>query len=379
MLVYTVYKTINIVNGKIYYGFHSVDEAKILRIDRGHGSCFADGYLGSGKLLKRALKRYGKRSFYQEIIGIFDLKEEAELLESQLANKDFVQRDDNYNIALGGNVRIFVGVNNPFYGKHHTEETKQRIKEARALSNLPTYQVTITNTVTGDLYKGYAEVVKAFGFKVDNRNVSNKIRAFIYEKCYSGEIVINDSELHAHAIEKHEQTLLFKSQENERKEKFSKMISDRFRGRKKSDDHVAAIVASRKRWMQENQEQHKANMNKINKNPEKIRKTAEKHRGMKRSEETKQQIRESKIGQVSGTKDKTPIWNIETEEIRYIPIGVSCPEGWVFGRPKEKQSRGKAYTNGVDFKLFKDHEVIPDGWVRGALPKPRKKSTKQNE
>ena len=374
MIIYTVYKTTNIVNGKIYYGFHSIDESKILRMDRCHGSCFADEYLGSGKLLKRAIKRYGKRSFYQEIIGIFDLKEEAELLESQLANADFVQRDDNYNIALGGNVRIFVGINNPFYGKHHTEESKRRIKEARALSNLPTYQVTVTNTNTGELYKGYAEVVKAFGFKVDNRNISNKIRAFIYEKCYSGEIVINDSELHTHAMKKHEQALLLKSQENERKQKFSKMISDRFRGRKQTDDHVAERVASRKRWMQENQEQHKANMNKINKNPEKIRKTAEKHRGMKRSDETKQRIRDSKIGQVSGTKDKTTIWNPLTEEIRYIPNGDPCPDGWIFGRPKEKNSRGKAYNNGITVKLFKDHETIPHGWIKGALPKPRKKN-----
>lgn len=379
MKVYTVYKTTNVINNKIYYGFHSIDDSKIIRFDRGHGSCFVDGYLGSGKLIKRAMVRYGKLSFYQEIVGIFDSKEEAESLEASLANKEFVQRDDNYNIALGGNVRIFVGVNNPFYGKHHSDETKKRINAARKLSNLPTYQVTITNTLTGEIYKGYAEVIASFGFNTNNKNINNKVRSFIYEKCYIGEIIINNHELQTHAIKTHSEKIAYAESKNHRQQEFSKMISDRFRGIKQSDSQVSARVASRKRWIENNKDQHKINMDKINKNPEKIRKTAEKHRGMKRTEEAKQRISESKIGCVSGTKGKTTIWHHVTEEIRYIPVGDPCPEGWIFGKPKEKNSRGKAYNNGIVVKLFKDSDVIPDGWIIGALPKPRKKNNKQND
>lgn len=51
---------------------------------------------------------------------------------------------------------------------------------------------------------------------------------------------------------------------------------------------------------------------KINKNPEKIRKTAEKHRGMKRSDEARQKMREAKVGFVPWNKGKTGIYSEET-------------------------------------------------------------------
>jgi len=372
MKVFTVYKTTNIINNKIYYGFHSIDHSQILRTTKGQCSCFADEYLGSGKLIKRAIARYGRLSFHQEIIEIYDNKEDAETKEAEIVDRVFTQRDDNYNIALGGNVRAFSGINNPFYGKHHTNETKKRIRESRLTSNLPTYQIKIKNTLTGEIYKGYGQAITALGFNVNNKNIKNKIRAFIYEKCYLGELILDDICLQQHAIRMHEAAIKRATEFDIRRETFSKMISERFTGTKQTDTQIALRVDAMNKWKLNNPDKHIDRMNKINKNPEKIRKTAEKHRGMKRSEETKQRIRESKIGLKSNTKDKTTIWNPETQEIRYIPKTADCPVGWIFGKPKEKSSRGKAYNNGVHVKLFKDNENIPIGWVRGALPKPRK-------
>lgn len=67
--MHIVYQTTNLVNGTIYVGAHSTD-----RLD--------DGYLGSGKLIKQAVKKYGSPSFRREIL--------------------FVARDDTYNLVVGG-------------------------------------------------------------------------------------------------------------------------------------------------------------------------------------------------------------------------------------------------------------------------------------
>jgi len=66
---YTVYKTTNKINNKIYIGFHSTND-------------LSDGYLGSGKILKSAVEKYGVENFEKEYISIFDNKEDVELLEN---------------------------------------------------------------------------------------------------------------------------------------------------------------------------------------------------------------------------------------------------------------------------------------------------------
>lgn len=45
--MYTIYKTTNKIDGKIYIGKHETQDLK-------------DGYLGSGTHLKRAIKKYGE-------------------------------------------------------------------------------------------------------------------------------------------------------------------------------------------------------------------------------------------------------------------------------------------------------------------------------
>jgi hypothetical protein len=115
---FLVYKTTNLVNGKFYIGFH-----KTLDID--------DGYLGSGKLIRRAIEKYGPSNFARIILQDFDTKEAAEAYEASLVNTEFVLETENYNLALGGNVRIMPGASNPFFGKTHTEETRKKISEAK--------------------------------------------------------------------------------------------------------------------------------------------------------------------------------------------------------------------------------------------------------
>lgn len=86
---YLVYKTTNLVNGKIYIGKHETNN-----ID--------DGYLGSGKLLKRAIEKYGEENFKREILFECSTREEMNAKEAELVNEDFLKRKDVYNIKLGG-------------------------------------------------------------------------------------------------------------------------------------------------------------------------------------------------------------------------------------------------------------------------------------
>ena len=100
---YFVYKTTNVKNGKIYIGVHRGD------VD--------DGYLGSGKLIKQAIKKHGVESFVREILFEYERLEDALLKESEIVNPDFIKRPDVYNLVVGGGMPpTFVGAAHPLYG-----------------------------------------------------------------------------------------------------------------------------------------------------------------------------------------------------------------------------------------------------------------------
>ena len=111
-----IYKTTNLIDGLIYIG--QKKSPKFL----------GNSYLGSGKLLRRAVKKYGQSSFRVELLEIIDC---PELMDSREIYwiKYFNSTDHSvgYNISEGGFVnRTFVGENNPFYGKHHSEESRKK-------------------------------------------------------------------------------------------------------------------------------------------------------------------------------------------------------------------------------------------------------------
>lgn len=58
------------------------------------------GYLGSGKLLKKAIKKYGIENFTREVLFEFDTIDELKRKESEVVDFDFIKRDTNYNLAL---------------------------------------------------------------------------------------------------------------------------------------------------------------------------------------------------------------------------------------------------------------------------------------
>lgn len=84
-----VYQTTNKINGKIYIGKHTTDNLD-------------DGYIGSGKSLNAAFKKYGKENFVCVILEFFDSSDEAFIAEEKLVNEEFVKRKDTYNMIVGG-------------------------------------------------------------------------------------------------------------------------------------------------------------------------------------------------------------------------------------------------------------------------------------
>lgn len=86
---YFVYRTTNLINGKYYIGKHKTQN-------------LSDGYIGSGKLLKRAIQKYGRENFQFEILEWFDDEVSMNLRESQLVTEEFCKLQDNYNLCVGG-------------------------------------------------------------------------------------------------------------------------------------------------------------------------------------------------------------------------------------------------------------------------------------
>ena len=84
-MYYTVYKITNKINGKFYIGKHQTIDLN-------------DGYMGSGKLLKRAIAKYGMDNFTKEILHTFDNELEMNVKEKELV----VITETSYNLCEGG-------------------------------------------------------------------------------------------------------------------------------------------------------------------------------------------------------------------------------------------------------------------------------------
>lgn len=111
-----VYKTTNLITGKIYIGQDSNNNPK---------------YLGSGRLLKKSIKKYGKEHFKKEILETCESAKH--LNERELY---WITTYDSTNKYIGYNMRIYPnGLYTPESRKAqrckgHTIETKSKISIA---------------------------------------------------------------------------------------------------------------------------------------------------------------------------------------------------------------------------------------------------------
>jgi len=335
-MYYTVYKTINLVNNKEYVGFHKINSLDDIVFEiSSSGSIFEDGYLGSGKLMKRALEKYGPLNMRQELLLVTTDKDEALELEKDIVNEKWVKCEDNYNLSIGGSVTILIGDKNGFFGKKHTKFTIDKMQESRnARYKEEPYSWSKSYLTENDkiTFINKEGICDHFGI-VDN------IKYEVCKLVYEGIVTYNSKFLQRKAIEYYIKRSDFYNDIDARKavkDRLKKLASMRFKGIPKTKESNIKRSASIKKWISENPDAHQERMNKINKNPDKIRKTAEKHRGSKRSDETKRRISESAKGRAAHNKGKIFIHNVITQEKKLIEKDDIVPDGWHKGYGKRK-------------------------------------------
>lgn len=138
-----IYLTTCLVNGKIYIGRHEITEDKTRNRE----------YLGSGTILKIALKKYGVENFKRKILRLcYNLHELKVWEHVYIVKYKSYDRKIGYNIADGDvntteynpskmpEVRRKIkerikergglcGKNNPMYGKHWSEKKRKQMEE----------------------------------------------------------------------------------------------------------------------------------------------------------------------------------------------------------------------------------------------------------
>lgn len=144
-----IYKTTNLVNGKIYIGQH-----------KWSGSEIDTHYFGSGKLLKAAIKAYGKENFNYELLewcDSFEQLNEREQYWERVYGLPDPTRKIGYNITAGGQ-----GV--PSY--QFTEADRKKISNQAKARNW-VYKDGINKLVKDSELPAYLEA----GWKKERRNI----------------------------------------------------------------------------------------------------------------------------------------------------------------------------------------------------------------
>ena len=134
--MYTIYAHVNKTNGKMYIGQTSVKPEERWK----NGNAYKNS-----RYFSNAIEKYGWDGFEHIILHSNLTKEQADLIEEELIKQyDTTNRAKGYNIRHGGNNSRYndeskrlisehhadvSGRNNPFYGKHHSDELKEMLRQ----------------------------------------------------------------------------------------------------------------------------------------------------------------------------------------------------------------------------------------------------------
>ena len=223
MIMY-IYQIRNVINNKKYYGktkdINKRKKRHFRDLDHNSHHCI---------YLQRAYNEYGKDNFVFEILFENLTEEEAERKEYELINEDY---NNNYNCSknsTGGDLisynpnrdsiiknisktlkkrfeehpelrteisRKTAGENNPMYGKHHTQEVKNKISKIHKGKHLSDEQKKNISKVQKERFKSQEERDKQRDkiLKVRNEHpeVTERIRTTVKEKWNSDNDYVNN-------------------------------------------------------------------------------------------------------------------------------------------------------------------------------------------
>lgn len=173
---YVLYKTTNVKNGMIYVGAHATDNIN-------------DSYIGSGAKLQEDINLFGRESFTKEILSFHNDIYDLALAESLYVDRDFVNRDDTYNIKVGGSIISALGVTDNhrlIYSKlakqryenlsqEDKEDVCNRLREIGKKSNWSDDKLDQWRSNLSKANKGNPKVIKANSERYNNLTDEQKV------------------------------------------------------------------------------------------------------------------------------------------------------------------------------------------------------------
>ena len=94
-----------------------------------------DGYMGSGKVIRSAIEKYGIDNFRKDILETFDTYDAALAKEAVIVNEEFLLRNDVYNLRRGGTggfdyINKYVVVDRKTISENLWKDTAYRFKQS---------------------------------------------------------------------------------------------------------------------------------------------------------------------------------------------------------------------------------------------------------
>lgn len=141
-MYYTIYKTTNLLDGKFYIGMHKTNNLE-------------DGYIGSGKILRRAIKKHGLENFRKDILFVFNTQQDMIDKEIELITEELVKNPASYNLTVGGwGGNRITDSNHRTHSLSHMKEMS--VRSQNAIKTDPLVRARHRKTVANNLKTAHA-------------------------------------------------------------------------------------------------------------------------------------------------------------------------------------------------------------------------------